>query len=216
MITLKHIAGSALGAALALGLAGTALAAPSNGATAPLRGAKVHGSVSAINGSTLTLTKNDGTTYTVDTSNATSFYSVTRAGTSGTRSRSASSLSAVALGDTVTAKGELQNGNVLTAKKVFDISGARPLHGTVAAVSGSTITLAAKNGTTYTVDTSNATQFWQVVAKAGLFGKRDKVPSSLGDIAVGDVISVHGSLSTDNTAVVSASTVVEHLGKSNS
>jgi hypothetical protein len=212
MTILKPISGIALSLAALLGLSATAFAA---GANAPLHAASVRGTVSAVSGSTIILSAKNGAQYTVDTGNSTAFYDVTRAGTFGTRDKSAGSLSGVALGDLVIAKGSL-SGSTLAAKKVLDVSGARALHGTVSAVSGSTITLSTKKGQSYTIDTSNSTQFWQVVAKGGMFGKRVKDPSSLAAIAAGDRISVRGSASSANAAVINATVVIEHLARSNS
>jgi hypothetical protein len=209
MINSNRIVRVALGAALAFGLALPAFAAGNAGAHA-----SVHGSVTAVSGSTITLAANNGATYSVVTGNRTSFFDVVRGGTFGTRSRSASSLSGIAVGDTLTAKGAL-SGATLSAKTVLDVTGARPIHGSVTAVSGSTITLTTKSGSVYTINTSNSTQFWQVAATGGPFGKRTKTPSSLDAIGVGDKISVHGTAGASNTAVVNATTVLEHLSRSN-
>jgi hypothetical protein len=158
----------------------------------------VFGTVSSINGNTLTITskgfgQNTTTTaYTVDATNA----KITKNGV-------ASTLSNVVVGDNVSVQGTVSGTNV-TATAIRDgMMGGRGymmgqksgVFGTVASVSGNTLTVTSKmrpNGsttsTTYTVDATNAT-----VMKAG-------VSSSVSNIAVGDMVMVAGTV--NGTSVV--------------
>lgn len=195
----------------------------SNGGMRPA----VFGTVSAINGDSLTVTsKGFGgfghnatsttsasvTTYTVDATNATVF-----------KNNATSSLSVVAVGDTVVVQGTVSGTSVIATTIRDGIvpmmqsgMGGRPgiggpgmnkggptilgngqpiVGGTVSAVSGSTITITtAKGGITYTVDASNA-----------VIGK-DNATSSVSSIAVGDNVTVQGAV---NGTSVTASTVID-------
>ncbi|HUO75736.1 MAG TPA: DUF5666 domain-containing protein [Candidatus Paceibacterota bacterium] len=160
------------------------------------------GSVSAISGTTLTVTGKVGpqggtaTTYTVDASGAT----VTKNGT-------ASSVSAIAVGDMVMVQGTV-NGTSVTATAIRDGMPARPQNtpnpiiqgngepvvaGSVTAINGSTLTITNKSSITYTIDASNAT----VVVKGA--------SSSVGSVAVGDNVVVQGTV--NGTSVVAASVI---------
>ncbi len=155
----------------------------------------VFGTVASVSGNTLTVTSKGfgtnttATTYTVDATNATVM-----------KSGSASSVSAIAVGDTVMVQGTV-SGTSVTATKINDGQfkggmgrgmGMRPaVVGTVASVSGNTITVTS-NGmgpnqsttpTTYTVDATNAT-----VMKNG-------ATTTVASIAVGDTIAVQGTVS---------------------
>ncbi len=154
----------------------------------------VFGTVASISGSTLTVTsKNkeaeDGkpvtATYTVDASKAT----VTKNG-------AASTLANIAVGDVVMVEGTVSGTSVTaTAIRSGMMMGGRGMGreghgilGTVASVSGSSLTVTSKKEdsnttTTYTVDASKAT-----VTKNG-------AASSLANIAVGDMVMVQGAIS---------------------
>ncbi len=163
----------------------------------------VFGTVSAINGTTLTVTSKGfgqnatATTYTVDASNAT----VSKAGAS-------SSVSAIAVGDTVMVQGTV-SGDSVTATSIRD--GAMPggpgmgqniiqgngepvVGGTVTAISGSTVTITNKSNVTYTIDVSSATV------------EKDNATSSVPAIAVGDNVVVQGTV---NGTSVTASSVID-------
>lgn len=158
----------------------------------------VGGIITAINGTTLTVTagpRNDGGTFTINASGA----SVTKDGTS-------SALSSLVVGDHIMAEGTISGTNVTATKIVSGQKGFGMVMGMgmgkrggfgrggvvgeVTAVSGSTITLSAPNGTTYTVNAGGAT-----VQKT--------TTGSLSDITVGDVIGVQGAVS--GTAVTATS-----------
>jgi len=153
----------------------------------------VRGAVTAISGTSITLTDKKGAIYTVDAASATV-----------RKDKTAIQVADIKVGDTVLIEGVV-SGNTVAAKSILD--GTMPMHplmgknklapgvtGTVSAVSGTTITLADKAGTTYAVDAAN------VKFPSGPFG----LAESLGSIAVGDVISVRGTVSGTN---VTATTI---------
>jgi hypothetical protein len=156
----------------------------------------VFGTVSAINGSTLTLNSKGfgpnatATTYTVDATNAT----VTKNG-------AASSLSNISMGDSISVQGTV-SGTSVTATSIRDgmigRMGMKPgVLGTVASVSGNSLTVTSKmgpsggTGTTYTVDATNAT-----VTKNG-------ASSSVTNIIVGDTVMVQGTVSGTSVTATS-------------
>ncbi len=147
----------------------------------------VFGEVTAISGTTLTVTSkgpqdSTTTTYSVDVSGAT-----IQKGSAGTKPTTAT-VSSIAIGDKVAIRGTV-SGTSVTATEVMDGVGGPGGHGrgpgvvgTVSAVSGNTITLTNADGTTYTVEASSA--------------KVSKVSTiSVSDIAVGDKIGVEGTVS---------------------
>ncbi|HTP57197.1 MAG TPA: DUF5666 domain-containing protein [Candidatus Paceibacterota bacterium] len=200
----RHLGLSVLvGLAVSLAFAAPALAQTNAGWQGRMGGRMmirpgVFGTVSAVNGTTLTVTSTFGrnggtvTTYTVDASSAT----VTKNGASST-------VSAIAVGDTVMVQGTV-NGTSVTATTIRDgvMMGRGPgqnrgVVGTVASVNGTTLTVtgrAPKNGTatTYTVDASGAT-----VTKNG-------ASSTVSAIAVGDTVMVQGTV---NGTSVTATTI---------
>ena len=141
----------------------------------------VIGTVSAISGNTITVNGKQGfnstttTPYTVDATNATV-----------TKNNAASTVSNIAVGDTISVQGT-------------------GIGGTVASVSGTTLTVTSKAGpnggtaTTYTVDASSAT-----VTKSG-------ATSSVSGIAVGDTLMVQGTVS--GTSVTAKSISDGQFGK---
>jgi hypothetical protein len=182
----------------------------------------IFGTVASISGTTLTVTAKvpvrqgqDGqtsgatqgsTTYTVDASSAT----VDKNG-------STSSVSAIAVGDTVMVQGTV-NGTSVTAKVIHDGvpakgtgprgTGMKPdqslglqgngqpvIGGSVSAVSGNTLTVTTSQGNiAYTVDASSATV------------KKGNATSTVASIAVGDHVVVQGAI---NGTSVTATTVVD-------
>jgi hypothetical protein len=153
----------------------------------------VFGTVSAINGTTLTVAQvnpkdNTPATYSVDASAAT----VVKNG-------SASTLGAVAVGDSVRVAGTVNGTNVI-ATSIHDGlmgrgMGMRPgVVGTVSAINGNSLTVVAKDGwnggaagTTYSVDASAATI------------TKNRTTVTVANIAVGDVVMVQGA--TNGTAI---------------
>ncbi len=162
-------------------------------------GPHVDGTVTAVSGNIVTVTEEaneGGTVYSVDTSGAT----ITKDG-------AASTLSAVAVGDHVFARGTV-NGKNVTASRLYDGKGpggpgmARGgfggpgMGGTVTAINGTTLTVSGgMNGVAvFTVDASKAT-----VTKSG-------ATADLSGIAVGDKIFVRGTITT---ATVTATGLIE-------
>lgn len=158
-----------------------------------MRGPRVGGEITAISGSTLTLTdKRSGTSYTVETSGAT----VVKDGAS-------AELSSFAVGDHVMVEGAI-DGTTVTATNIF---GGVPhggfgkrgrghgVMGEVTAVDGSTITVTGMDGTTYTVNAGDASV-------------KRMTEGSLSDIAVGDRIGVHGEVSG---TTVTAETIMDDM-----
>jgi hypothetical protein len=150
------------------------------------RAPHVGGTISAINGTVITVTGNERHpgTFTVETSGA----RFTKAGAS-------ASLASFAVGDYVRAEG-IVNGTNVSATTVTDAPamgkgghgmggrhGKGPgVMGTVSAVNGSTITVTGMDGQSYTVDAASAKV-------------QRMVEGSLSDIAVGDRIGAHGTVS---------------------
>ena len=160
----------------------------------------VFGKVASISGTTITLTGRNNTTYTVDASNAT----VTKSG-------STSSVSSIAVGDTLMVQGTV-SGTSVTATSIHDGVGGpggrgsagfwgnasstanragrgSGIMGTIASVSGTTITVTGtgpNNGTTYTVDASNAKV------------EKGNASSTISGIATGDTVMIQGTVSGTN------------------
>lgn len=200
--TIKKIAipVAAVIASVGIGFAGvssaqTATTAQAGTHTMIMQGERpaVVGTVTAVSGTTLTVTSNrqkdaTGTTYTVNAAGAQVYKSTSGA------APVESTLSAVAVGDTVAVAGTV-SGTEVTATKV--ISGVTRMnmggkgrglgqgmgtHGTISSISGTTITLTGVDGKTYTVDGSKAT-----VARTATV--------TVSDLKVGDTIGVQGSVS---------------------
>ncbi len=154
------------------------------GVTRPDRAPGVHGKITAISGTTLTITnERSNTTYTVDASAAT----VMKA--SAGAAPTTSSVSSLAVGDIVHARGTVSGTSVTATNIMSGMMGGKGFGGrghgtagTVTAVSGNTITITGDNGTSYTVDASSAK-----VSKV--------VEVSVSDIKVGDRIGAEGSVS---------------------
>jgi hypothetical protein len=168
----------------------------------------VMGTVSAINGNTLTVAGRQGfgstavaTTYSVDATNATV-----------TKNNAASTVSGISMGDTVFVQGTVTGTNV-TATTIRDgnmanglknkmgtanPAGGTGIRGAVASISGTTLTVTSKapqNGgtaTTYTVDASNATV------------TKNNAASTVSGISAGDTIMVQGTV---NGTSVTAKTI---------
>lgn len=176
------------------------------------------GVVSAINGTSITLTRQAGpngtpaaATYTVDASSATV-----------TKGRATAALSDIAVGDRLMVRGTV-NGTNITATSIMDIpagsvpatgagfmrgdngrpasvgslpqgNGEPVIGGTIASVLGTTFTLTNSGSATYSVDASSATI------------KKGSATSTASDLAVGDHVIVQGAV---NGSSVTASTVLD-------
>ena len=172
------------------------------------------GKVTAVNGTTITMTGRNNTTYTVDASAA----KLTKGFGKNAATISAGSM---AVGDMVMIGGSL-NGTSITATAINDMgapravpAGGRGTHvtrgnqqglrgnmhmGTVTAVNGTAITITGRNKTTYTVDASAAK-----LTKG--FGK-NATTITVSSITVGDTIMANGTL----TGTSIAATTVNDMG----
>lgn len=154
------------------------------------------GKVTAINGSTLTVTdQRKGTIYTVDASSATlQKISIpdNNAVVKTPPTLSTINISDIKVGDNVMVRGTV-NGNAIKATSVVDGTMGRGMGfgkahgvpgttGTVTSVSGNTITLTGENGAAYTIDAGNA--------------KVRKISNvAVSDITAGDKLHVFGTTS---------------------
>lgn len=145
----------------------------------------VIGTVAAVNGSSITLTGLDGTTYTIDASNA-------------KLAQSASSqltISNIQVGDKISAAGTV-TGTSVVAKMISDSSfmGRNIFNGTVTAVSGSSATISSMKKTTYTVDMSQAS-ITRMSRPATKGAKPAPTTLSASDVKIGDRLMIVGTLS---------------------
>ncbi len=147
----------------------------------------VDGTISAINGSTITITEEaneGGGTVTIDASGATF-----------TKDGKTATLSDFKIGGKVFAVGTVNGTNVVATKVFSGKMGGRGhgmmgkmmgkghgVMGMVSAVNGATLTVTGKDGTTYTVN-------------AGSSAVHKMITGSVSDISVGDTIGVHGTVS---------------------
>ena len=147
----------------------------------------ISGVVTGINGTTITLSGRNGAVFTVNGANAT----VTG------DEHTALTLGSIKLGDTLKVSGTL-SGGVILATKIVDkstVDSSVTVSGTVAALSGSTLTVTGENGATYTVNAASST----------INGSSDI--SMLGKIQVGDRITIKGSL---NGSVITAKKITDN------
>ncbi len=189
----------------------------------------VFGTVTAVSGDTITVQSKSWqkpasgstmptattVTYTVDATNATV-----------TKADAASSISAIAVGDTIMVQGTV-SGTSVTATKINDGikmpmrqpenkgeaipagNGQPIIGGTVTAVSGDTVTITNKGNVSYTIDVTNAT-----VTKNG-------TTSTAANIAVGDNVLAQGTINgtsvtavslTDSAKATAGGSTTAHLG----
>ncbi len=179
----------------------------------------IFGTVSAINGTSLTVTSKG-----FGTSTASTVYSVDASNAVVMTNRATSTLSAVVVGNSVMVAGTV-NGTSVTATKInlnsdmtgfkggdnenpgkgFDKKNASStdmmegngqpiIGGTVSAVNGTIITITNKSNTSYTIDATNAT----TTKKGSII--------SVSDIAVGDSVLVQGAI---NGTSVTASIITD-------
>lgn len=162
------------------------------------QGQGIFGTVSAISGTTITVTAKQGpnatttATYTVDATNAKI-----------TKNNAAGTISSISVGDTISVQGTISGTNV-TATVINDgvmANRGQGIFGTVATVSGNTLTVTGKQGfgqntdsTTFTVDASNAKI------------TKDNAAGTIASILVGDTVSVQGTISGTN---VVATTILD-------
>lgn len=164
----------------------------------------VSGTVTAINGNTLTIStpnpnSSSTTIYTVDVSNA----FIIKNGATG-----------ISVNDKIIVSGTI-NGTAITAKIVYDGPNflkaekePKPIDGTVTAINGNTLTISQnvrkeENGSTtkiYTVDATNA-----LIIKQG-------ATSSVSSIAINDKIMVNGTV---NGTTITAKIIHDGVGQKN-
>jgi len=203
MLDKKYLLSALAGATVVAGIGAAAISfadttpTASTATTQPTHQPGVGGTVTAVSGNTITVTAQDGKTYTIDASSAT----ITKDETVG--------VSDIKVGDTIGAQGTV-SGTSVTATNIHDgkmpmmmgFGGRGPggmgrgIHGTVASVSGNTLTVTATNPkdnttSTYIVDASSAT-----VLKGD--GTIKPATSSLSAVAVGDEVMVDGTISGTN------------------
>lgn len=180
-----------------------------------MRARGVFGTVSAINGTTLTVAGKAGfngaagITYSVDATNA----KIMKSGAD-------SSVSAITVGDTVMIQGTVSGSNIaatvirdgfgkdndengeenklprqnMQANKIIQGNGQPVMGGAVTAINGASLTLTNKSNVTYSIDASNAR-----ITKSG-------ASSTLSGVAIGDNIIVQGAV---NGTSVTASSIVD-------
>lgn len=214
MISKKNLMAFAAGSTVfgvILAAAGTVLAAP--GPSGPDTHPVTVGTVSAINGTTLTLVSrvrplspqsselSTSTTYTIDAANA----SVTKDGTPST-------FSAISVGNRVAVWGTV-NGSTITATSVRDGMPphkmpewrrlSRNFHGNGEPVVGGTVT--ALQGTTLTI-TNQSKIIYTVNASSSTVEKSNGVIIPLSNLVVGDRVIVQGVV---NDTTVTASSILD-------
>ncbi|MDR3519518.1 MAG: hypothetical protein P4L63_01350 [Candidatus Pacebacteria bacterium] len=183
----------------------------------------VFGTVSAINGSIITITSTHGmrpnttgstttsatpttTTYTVDATNATI-----------TKSNAAGTISSIVVGDTIMAQGTLTGTNLVATTIRDGVMARTPgasnngqpgqnqtspitgngqpvVAGAVTSLSGNTLTITNKSNVTYTVDVTNA----KII--------QGQTTITISNIAVGDNVVVQGTVNGNS---VTASSVID-------
>jgi hypothetical protein len=140
------------------------------------------GAVTAIGGDTITIARRDGTSETIQTTDATTYH---RGNADGSRAD-------VTVGSTIVATGERGSDGRLTATSVTVLP-ARVV-GTVTSVAGDTISVTRPDGTTLTVHVSTTT----TIRVAGVDGP------TIADVKTGMVIAVEGSGRPDGSLDASA------------
>jgi hypothetical protein len=161
-------------------------------------------------GAEATSTRASSTTYTVTTNSSTVFRdggatSTIAAITSGDRVMVAGTLSGTTITATSVMSGMMSKGAGMppgmtmhhaSTTPPFTGNGQPVIGGTIAAISGSSLTVTNKANVTYAVDASNAT-----ITKPGTTG------ATIANLAVGDTLVVQGSV---NGTAVTASTIVDN------
>lgn len=146
---------------------------------------RLMGSVTAINGTSFTLTTKGRTVKTITVNDASATF---------TKDGQASTLGSLAVGENVTVQGTMDAaGTTFTATKVNIVTPSIRFAGTVQSVSGSSLTVLASNGTTYTVDAASAKVNY---AK----GKKGTISA----IQVSDKVSVSGKLTPGTNNVLAS------------
>ncbi|MEO5646444.1 MAG: DUF5666 domain-containing protein [Candidatus Paceibacterota bacterium] len=168
----------------------------------------VFGTVTAINGSTITISSksmNKNATTQVSTT-----YVVNASGAKIDKNTTAGSISNIAVGDSVMVQGTITGTNIVATKihdgvmakgagkqtpgtagmNIPNGNGQPIVGGTVTAVSGNTITITNKSNVTYTIDATNAK-----ITKSG-------TTAVASNIAVGDTLVAQGTINGTSVAAV--------------
>jgi hypothetical protein len=157
-------------------------------------GPSILGTVTAVNGETLTVKAGTSGSYTVDASAA-----KIRKGDE------VQALSSISVGDTVLVQGAINGSSVIATMIVETKSGAtiKPdvkenmsgVVGKVTAINGNTITIQARNDVSYTINAINA-KFW----------KNKNNSSTIAEVKVGDLLIVQGTI---NGTSVNATNIID-------
>ncbi len=200
------LSGSAL--ALSLLVSGSALAASKNfEGMAREKGIKegarnyhaemhsVTGTVSSVNGTSISLAARNGTAYTIDATNAVVM-----------KNNATSTISNIAVGDMLNVQGNA-SGTSVVASKIRDIvknnlnvpmqiqgNGQPVVAGKVTSINGLTLAITNSSNVSYTIDATNAK-----IQKAG------NASSTISSIAVGDNVIAQGTI--NGTSVIAASVI---------
>jgi hypothetical protein len=185
----------------------------------------VVGTVASVSGDTLTVNSKNWQRGTTATPTTSTIYTVDATNATVTKSGATSSVSAIAVGDTVMVQGTV-SGTSVTATSIRDGmmgrmgqmppagmswgrnasstpliqgNGEPVIGGSVTTISGTTLTVSTQNGTAYTVDASSAT-----VEKGG-------AASTISAVAVGDRVIVQGAVTGTSVA---ASSVIDQATSS--
>ena len=211
----KYLIGAGA-ATLALALVAVGTASAAGITTGQFTKPAAIGTVSAVNGESITLAGKNGTTYTVDATNAA--ITKTTPGSKGVKGTSATiTASQIQTGDTLSVTGTV-SGDSIAATKIRDgkfmargqmnktattakkpaVSGKGSMTkpaamGIVSAVNGNSITLTGKNGTTYTVDATNAAITKFTPGASGAKGTSATI--TISQIQSGDTLVVQGTVS---------------------
>jgi hypothetical protein len=169
-------------------------------------GRGVVGTVSAVNGTTLTITSKSRVKPGSTAVETTTIYTVNASGATVTKNGTASSVSAIAVGDTVMVQGTV-SGTTVTAKTIRDGvtppiiqgNGQPVVAGKVTTISGNTITITNNSNVTYTIDATNAK-----------FVVNGTANPTISNVAVGDNLTVQGTV---NGNAVVASSVIDQKAK---
>ena len=154
------------------------------------------GVVTAVNGSTLTITGFDGATRTINVTDSTRYQSAGQ--TSGI------GLSNIATGTAIVAQGTIDTNGALTAK-VVTIQVPR-IGGQVTAVNGASYTVSGRNGATYTVITTGSTTY---------VNPNGSSAATTPTIAKGAFIMAEGTLSADGKTLTAQRILVLPTGMGN-
>jgi hypothetical protein len=161
-----------------------------NGFATSTRASLISGTVVSVSGNSITLTGSKGVSYTVDATNA---KFIRRFG-------AAMQLSDIQTGDMLLVTGVV-SGTSVAAKTIRDQSlqaHSGTFVGTVSAVNGTGFTLQSKQRNSQTINTTSATVF-----------KKGTASSSLGDIAVGQTVTVRGVWDRTNSNVTATRVTIK-------